>query len=165
MYTVMELVSWTPFTPNQRCYLKLFDVPIYVNAKGSLVAQTMLETLSLHIVERWSPRVFQNFRVGLSCILYFITGSYACISFPFLVLLHDLYMLLVSICLAYVPCCLTSYISLCIMCLFMFICYVVLRISEYGHVLVHVLHLYMLMLKLCHTMIFYIHYISWVGTT
>lgn len=78
----------------------------------------------------------------------------------FLELSHDMYMILVSICLAHVPCCITLYVPLCIMYLHMFINYVVLHTCDYGYVLIHVYILYMLVLtfmSVCHSMMCIVH--------
>ena len=64
----------------------------------------------------------------------------------FPVLSHDMYMLLMSICLASVPCGITSYVSLYIMYLNMLISYVVLRTYDYDHVPKHAYVSYVLML-------------------
>ena len=109
----------------------------------------MSEALGIYIVGRWSPWwVLRKPRIGLLFILDSTYGPHACISFPFLVLLYDMYMFLVSICLAHVPCFITSHVTLCTMYLYVLICHVMLCTCGYCYVLVYDDILYMLMLML-----------------
>ena len=85
------------------CYTKGFDVQIRYR-QGFLCSPITPESLVLHWVGWWRPRVLEDRRLGLIHIFDFIHDLRACICIPFPVFSYDFIILLFSyVYLVYVP--------------------------------------------------------------